>query len=322
MMASANTEAAYKSAWGEFTRFCESLGRSALPAEPSTVKLYIRYALDARTKLIDGQPVAAPLPVSTVRLHLSAIARYHEDAELDSPTHSREVRKAWRELWSAPGRGADTQERARLPEDLIADLITGLGGDIEAARDKALIAIALTAQLPATQLCGMTVENVKIESKALRYAVSTFRRSGAAGADSSLVDRTRLHGRPRTVTIAKRENLTIDPVALLEQHLVASKIDRSFIWRSTSNRSKGQALAPRAVREILRRRLLQLLVSMAAEIDRPFLEHARDRRGGLRIAELSHTDVASLLVRLGLPKTYDPFQYGTTSLRIRSQPTA
>lgn len=320
-MASANTEAAYKSAWGNFSRFCESLGRSALPAEPSTVTLYIRYALDARTKAVGGRPAAARLPVPTVRLHLSAIAKYHEDAGLDSPTHSREVRWAWREQRTAPGRGFQTHERVRIPEELIGSLVGGLGDDMEAARDKALLAITLATNLPATQLCGMTVENVKIESSGLRYEVTTFRRSTTVGAEGTIV-RSRLDGRPRTVKIARLEDPTVDPVALLEQHLLVSKIDRSFIWRSTSNSSQGNALAPRAVREILRRRLLQMLVVMAAAIDRPFLDHARDRRGRVRTSQLTRADVAQLLRKLELSDAFDPFRYGTTSLRTRSQPTA
>src|ERR1700704_1406142 len=68
----ANTIRAYRSDWADFTTWCAAAARSALPAEPDTVAMYL-------TSLADGG-----LKTSTMQRRLSAISQAHKTAKLET----------------------------------------------------------------------------------------------------------------------------------------------------------------------------------------------------------------------------------------------
>lgn len=61
----ANTEAAYRSAWRLFCRWCLDAGRVSLPATPETVSLYVMALLESRYRL------------QTIRVRLAGLADRH-----------------------------------------------------------------------------------------------------------------------------------------------------------------------------------------------------------------------------------------------------
>src|SRR5215207_8401202 len=68
------TRAAYAAAFRDFERFCATVERSPLPAEPSTVAAYLAHLAERR------------LRPSTIQQRLSAIRYLHKLRGLDAPT--------------------------------------------------------------------------------------------------------------------------------------------------------------------------------------------------------------------------------------------
>ena len=88
---SENTRDAYKSAWEDFRFFCREHDLRPLPAEPATVALYLSF-LSRKIDPETGEIRKEGLSVPTIEQRLSAIAHYHEEADRESPTSTRQVK--------------------------------------------------------------------------------------------------------------------------------------------------------------------------------------------------------------------------------------
>src|ERR1700674_5324563 len=75
-----NTRRAYKTAWAEFTAYCEARAWSALPAPVDAVLAYMTDLAGAGQK------------VSTLQVKLSAISFNHDSSKLPNPTKTPEIR--------------------------------------------------------------------------------------------------------------------------------------------------------------------------------------------------------------------------------------
>src|SRR6266508_6262135 len=75
----ANTAAAYRSDWNDFTTWCRARSRESLPAEPSTVALYIT-------------DLAERCKPSTITRRLATISQAHQQAGHATPTSAPVVR--------------------------------------------------------------------------------------------------------------------------------------------------------------------------------------------------------------------------------------
>ena len=89
----ANTVAAYRSDWNDFTTWCRARGFEALPAEPATIALYIT-------------DLAERCKPSTITRRLATISQAHQQAGHATPTSVPVVRDVLqgikREKGSAP----------------------------------------------------------------------------------------------------------------------------------------------------------------------------------------------------------------------------
>ena len=150
-----NTLQAYRSQWRTFTKWCAEAGRSACPATPDTVSLYVTWAAKVRQYRME-----------TIHLALSSIKHHHEEGESPSPIN-REVRdlvrSAVREAREEPG-GKEhltiQQLRKicrRLREDEPIDI-----------RDRALFLIGYATGWRRSELASLHTDHVRFGKQGVR----------------------------------------------------------------------------------------------------------------------------------------------------------
>ncbi len=301
-----NTRRAYESAWRHFEIYCRMLGRATLPADPTTVRLYISFCLDVRER---------PLTLASVGLHLAAIAFIHRMANLESPTASTEVQLAWEAARRAPGRRKDPKPKHALRGEHLRPLLHLMGNRIIDVRDKALLLIGFLGALRRSELCGMTVENTEAQAEGLRYRVHRFvaRPSGEPWAE--IGSKTNQFGNPEDVLLPRDPDEAIDPVTLYLQWLEAANIRSGFVWRALSNNRAGQPLSPASIRDIVRRRVLDGLLFRIADRKDSVLDALRDDRGRFVRSRFTDERMSALVKHFTFPPSYDPRSYGAHSLR-------
>ena len=141
-----NTLHAYETDWADFTAWCESQSRAALPADVDTTCMYF----------VDH---ARNLKKATLERRIAAISRRHRDAGFSSPT----AEARFRQMMAGIRRGKQTPQVAKRPL-LAHDLIEILGQlDEETAqgqRDRALLAVGFTGALRRSELVALNAEDV------------------------------------------------------------------------------------------------------------------------------------------------------------------
>src|SRR5687768_653311 len=85
-----NTWRAYGADWRHFEAWCQTHRRTALPAAPETVALYLSAIADAYKP-------------STLQRRMSAISQAHQAAQLETPTQSLAVRAVMAGIRRAKG---------------------------------------------------------------------------------------------------------------------------------------------------------------------------------------------------------------------------
>ena len=128
------------------SRWCEQVGRTALPASPETVSTFI-----------DVQ--AAIKAPATVRRYISSIARLHRAAGIDNPTDDDTVKLALKRMARANGqrqKQADALNRSHVDRMLIAAGTTKI-----ALRDKVLLAVAYDLLARRSELVALDVEDAR-----------------------------------------------------------------------------------------------------------------------------------------------------------------
>ena len=156
---SAATWRAYESDWAIYQRWCATVQRAPLPAEPSTVALF----LAAEAKL--GRAPA------TLTRRLAAIRLMHLGARLPSPHDALEVqevlrgiRRAWRKpkAQKAPAVDADLQ---RLVDAVEPQTLRGL-------RDRALLLLGFAGALRRSELVALDVESLRAVPEGLAVFIA------------------------------------------------------------------------------------------------------------------------------------------------------
>lgn len=158
-----NTVRAYRSDWADFSGWCESHRRAPLPAEPATLCRYL------------AAQAAAGVRLSTLRRRLSAIGQAHVAAG-----HPIPPTKHWavREVMAAIGREHESplkRKAALLIEDLRL-IVRQLPHETRAGtRDRALLLLAFTGRLGASELVGLDCEDLEEVESGLRLIVRQAR---------------------------------------------------------------------------------------------------------------------------------------------------
>ena len=157
---SANTLRAYRTDWTAFTAWCSEEGRTALPADPVDVAVYLAACAQARTP--DGRPALAP---ASIERRAAALAAVHGAHGLSSPTRAEVVRltlRGIRRTRRARPRRKDPVVLSTL--EMLLDHRPGPGhpGGIARRRDTVLLLTGFAGALRRSELAGITFDDITV----------------------------------------------------------------------------------------------------------------------------------------------------------------
>ena len=146
---SPNTIRCYRYDFTVFEDWCRKEGRSALPATPETVALFV---------LVRGEADAS----ATVRRRLAAISRIHCMLKYGCPIHTEEVNIAMRTVIRQKGRWQ--AQALGLTAALKQQLINACPDSLRGLRDRALLAVGYDSLCRRSELVQLQIENLSISS--------------------------------------------------------------------------------------------------------------------------------------------------------------
>ncbi len=221
------TRRAYRTQWKQFSRWCERHTRTSLPAESSTLALYLSDQARRGRK------------VATLSLALSAIRAAHRDANLPDPADAAEVRT----IWAGIRRTHGTAQRRAAP--LTAEAIRAISsqlrsGPLRATRDRAMILFGFAGAFRRSELVALDVADVTF--KPGRGLVIRVKRS-----------KTDQTGAGAEVAIPFGSDAIQCPVRALQAWLAAGKVTEGPVFRSVDRYSNvGGRLDGRDVARIVK----------------------------------------------------------------------
>jgi integrase len=140
-----STTRVYRTAWAQFTAWCDEHGVRALPAGADTVACYVA----------DLAKVAKP---ATIDLRLAAISAAHRAAGYDSPTKEEAVRLVRRGVRRTLGTAQRQVRPLTVPE--LRTMLGGLGTEPSGCRDRALLLLGFAGALRRSELVGLDVADI------------------------------------------------------------------------------------------------------------------------------------------------------------------
>ena len=163
-----NTVRAYRADLADFEMWCDDHDLRALPAEATTVALYLTALAEAGAK------------ASTLQRRVSAISQVHQLAGLPTPTRDAAVRTTMagirRTLGTAPAQKAPviTSELRRLLAVTRTDRLDGL-------RDRALLLLGFAGGFRRSELVALDVSDLAETDDGLRVLVRRGKTDPEAG---------------------------------------------------------------------------------------------------------------------------------------------
>jgi integrase len=219
------TMRAYASDWRAFTAWCDDHGLDALPAEPTTVVLYLT-------------DVARTAKAATIRRRMSSISVTHQAAGLTSPTADILVRSTWSGIRRTNG---VAQTATALLTDDIRAMVNALPDTLLGRRDACLILLGFASALRRSELVALDAGDVIETNDGL---VVTVNRS-----------KTDQDGEGRQIGIPYGSNPTTCPVRTLRAWLDASGIEDGPLFRPVDRHGHLgiERLSDRAVAIVVKR---------------------------------------------------------------------
>jgi site-specific recombinase XerD len=222
-----NTRRAYQSDWRDFTSWCESHGRVALPASPDTVVLYLT-ALSRTHK------------PATIGRRIAALDANHEAAGYLSPTGAATVRKV---LAGIRRRQGTAQRRARaFTVDDVQRIVREISPDgTLGARDRALVLVGFTGAFRRSELVGIHAEHVTFTGEGVKVTLP-HSKTDQEGA-----------GIVRAIPYGQHEDTC--PVRALRAWIAAAGITSGPVFRRVDRWGNvgGEALTTKVVSTICKR---------------------------------------------------------------------
>jgi integrase len=220
-----STLRAYASDWRSFTSWCAARGLDALPAEPTTIALFIT-------------DLAHTAKTATIRRRMASIAIAHQVAGFPSPTGDILVRSTLSGISRTIG-VAQVGKSALSTADIRA-MISALPGNLLGQRDACLLLLGFASALRRSELVALDVADV---ADTIDGLIVTVRKS-----------KTDQEGAGREIGIPYGSNPTTCPVRALRAWLEVSEIDGGPLFRSINRHSQlGQRLSDQAVALVVKR---------------------------------------------------------------------
>jgi site-specific recombinase XerD len=158
----------YRSDLADFERWCEGRRLTALPAEATTVALYLTALTEAGAK------------ASTLQRRISAISQAHQLAGLPTPTRDPAVRTAMAEVRRTAGT-APVQKHPVVTTDL-RRLLTVIPSDrLDGLRDRALLLLGFAGGFRRSQLVALDLADLEETDGGLRVRIRRGGTDPAAG---------------------------------------------------------------------------------------------------------------------------------------------
>jgi integrase len=160
---SANTVRAYRSDWRGWLAWCGAQGRTALPADPLDLAVYLATTADLRKP----DDIGWLLSPATLERKAAAIAAVHAAAGLPSPTRSDVVRLTLRGIRRA--RGARPKRKRPVLLHTLGEMLAqrpedGWPGGITRRRDTLLLLVGFAGALRRTELAGIGIDDVRVDT--------------------------------------------------------------------------------------------------------------------------------------------------------------
>ena len=225
-----NTRRAYQSDWRIFEAWCHDHELEPMPAKPATVALYLSARAEAGVK------------VSTIERSLSAIAKAHKVANLDSPRDNDAVKTVMKGI-RRTHTVAPQQVAPVLLEDL-RQMIHGLPDTMGGARDRALLLLGFAGAFRRSELVGVDTDDLDFRPEGL---VVTLRRS-----------KTDTEGQGRNIGVPYGSDPSTCPVRALQAWLESAGIDHGAVFRAVNRHG---TVAPKRLSD----RSVALVVKRAAQ---------------------------------------------------------
>jgi len=201
----AATMKAYRSDWAAFESWAQSVGRSALPADPESVVLYLT-ALHGSGKRI-----------STIRRRVATISQAHQHAGHETPTRDRRVRALVQGIARASNTTPKKKKAIGIAE--VRALLATIPPDaLRGRRDRALLLVGFVGAMRRSELVG--IDHADVEFIHDEGAVITIRKS-----------KTDQEGRGRRVGIPIGKHSETCPVIALQAWIQSSEISDGPLFR-------------------------------------------------------------------------------------------
>ncbi len=223
-----NTVRAYAADWNDFRQWCQGHGLPSLPAEPSTVALYLTDR-------------AASLKTSSLARRLTTISRAHQAAGHPSPAAMQHAIVS--EVWKGIKRTKGTAQEGKKPF-LTADLravMEQLPADLLGLRDRALLLVGFAGGFRRSELAALTVEDLRDTPEGIAI------RLGRSKTDQE--------GQGRRVALPYGSDPLTCPVRVLRRWLEEARIVSGPLFRGVDQFGfvSGTKLHPDSVAFIVKR---------------------------------------------------------------------
>jgi integrase len=163
---SANTVRAYRADWHSWLAWCAGQQRTALPADPLDVAVYLAAAADTRRP---ADPTAWAFAPATLERKAAAIAAVHASAGLPAPTRADVVRLTLRGIRRV--RNARPARKRPVLLHTLADMLShrpedGWPGGLPRRRDALLLLVGFAGALRRTELAALSLDDVRVDTDA------------------------------------------------------------------------------------------------------------------------------------------------------------
>ncbi len=197
-----NTRRAYRADWADFTAWCGVHGRTALPASPETLVLYLSDR-------------AATLKTLTLQRRLTAISQAHKAADLDTPTADRAVRQ----IMTGIRRQNGTAQAGKAPAVTreIRAMVEHLPPTLHGQRDRALLLLGFAGAFRRSELVSLDVADLTWSDDGLTVRLQR--------------SKTDQEGAGRTIGIPYGSKPATCPVRAVRAWLAAAQVMEGPVFR-------------------------------------------------------------------------------------------